>query len=519
MIHRHRLYLVQALILLFLTVPLLGSALAVELNGTVTQVTKTEVMIKLGGTLLPQINDIVRIQENIPGLGLIPVQGEWRVTAVTLRRVKAVANGDSSTPQAGQAVVIESSNPIPASSLSQDSEALYQQGTNYLNGKNGQPKNTAKGLELLHSSAALGNMSAQAQLGYIYSTGKGVAVDPEKSFKWSRKAAKQGHKISQYNVALDFSKGNGVGEDKTEAAKWFRKAADQNYLNAQYRLGRAYYDGDGVRQDYSQAAAWYTKAAQSGHINSQKSLGSLYENGEGIPRDFSQAYYWYKKAADQNDAWSQQNLGFLFDDDDNPEKNAEKSFFWFKKAAEQDLRISQKVVGRYYEYGHGTPKDIHKAMYWYQKSSDQGYKGATEALERLNGTPSPASASASASDNSTGGTTAAHAGQVPAGARQIVSQIQSASSGTQQRGAKLLYRSPYKTDPAVLEVVHQELLKGYNINVRDRHHIDAMGWLCATLGTAGSGSHRYKATLEKISQTAQNRKLRKTAYKFAVRFR
>lgn len=491
-----------------------SSGLAIELNGSVTNVTGDAVTIALEGDLLPQIGDPVAINETIPGLGPLPLEGEWKVISVAPKTIIAEPVGEASQPQAGQVVIVQSSQPTAAASLQGDAKENYQRGLNYLNGKEGLKKDAAKGFPLIHSSASQGYVPAQAQLGYLYGKGIGVTEDKSKSFMWSRKAAMQGHIISQYNIAIDYSKGSGVAEDRTEATKWFRKSADQGYLNSQIKMGRAYYKGYGVVQDYSEAASWYTKAAQRGDSFSQWRLALMYEQGEGVPQSYSTAYDWYKKAAEQNDILSQKSLGFFYWKGTGTAEDKTKSFYWYRKAARQGDKGAQRFTAMCYKTGSGIPKDVDKAIYWYRKAAAQGDENAREQLVKLNVTPEklPQTHASSGGGNNTG-----RAEQIPAGATQIIAQIKSSDSASQQRGAKLLFKSSFKTDPAVLVVVADELLKGCTLNPRDKRHVDAMAWLCKVLGTSGDKS--YQATLKKVSTTTKSRKIKKFARKYAASLR
>ena len=481
-----------------------SSVFAIELNGKVTKVTQTTVTIKLEKNLLPQIGDSVAISEYIPGLGSLPLEGEWKVISVSPKMIMAEPVGEASQPQAGQVVIIQSSQPSTATTAKE----IYQHGWNYLNGKQGLEKDATKAFPLIQSAASQGYVVAQAKLGYMYSIGLGVAVDKSKSFIWSRKAAIQGNIDSQYNVALDYFYGNGVTEDKTEATNWFRKAANQGHLMAQTNMGLAYYKGYGVVQDYAQAAAWYTKTAQRGDTYSQWRLGLMSERGEGVPQSFSTACNWYKKAATKNHILSQKTLGFFYWDGKGVPQDKAKAFYWFRKAARLGDKGSQGLAGMCYKTGIGTTKDIDKAIYWYRKAADQGDKEAQKQLVKLNAT---------AKGHHTGGNKIGGGGLIPAGAAQMIAQIKSSDGASQQRGAKLLFKSSFKNDPAVLAVVQDELLKGCTMNLRDKRHVDAMAWLCKILGTSGVKS--YQATLKKVSDTTKSRKIKKFARKNAAKLR
>ncbi len=509
MICRFSLHSIIVLVAIFAL--MVSSGWAVELNGSVLSVTGSTVTIKLEGDLLPQIGDPVAINEFIPGLGPLPLEGEWKVSAVTSKTITANPVGEASQPQAGQVVIIQSAQPLSDAPSLPDAKEMYQQGLNYLNGSQGLEKDTAKALSLIRNAASQEYAPAQGQLGYLYSHGIGVAADKTESFMWSRKAAMQGDKISQYNVAADFFQGRGIAEDKTEATKWFRKAADQGHLKAQASMARAYYNGYGVPQDYAEAAVWYTKAAQRGDIYSQRRLGLMYAQGEGVSQSSSIAYDWYKKAATQDDMLSQKQLGFVYWGGKGVPEDKAKAFYWFRKAARQGDLGAQSLTAMCYKRGTGTAKDLDKAVYWYRKAAAQGDEDAKEELVMLNATPGGVS---QGHVSSAGGS---RSNRVPAGAAQMIAQIQSTDGASQQQGAKLLFRSSFKADPAVLAVVQDELLKGCTLNPRDKRHVDAMAWLCKVLGTSGDKS--YQQTLQKVSETTKSRKIKKFARKYAASLR
>lgn len=93
---------------------------------------------------------------------------------------------------------------------------------------------------------------------------------------------------------------------------------------------------------------------------------------------------------------------------------------------------------------------------------------------------------------------------------KYINMLRSNDSTQKVRAAKEIFKS-YSHDPQLLCVVNEELLRGYKINIRDRHHVDAMAWLCKILGA--SGQTKYKATLKRVAQESPSRKLKKYANK------
>ena len=94
--------------------------------------------------------------------------------------------------------------------------------------------------------------------------------------------------------------------------------------------------------------------------------------------------------------------------------------------------------------------------------------------------------------------------------QKYIRMLQSSSAKDQRYAAKKICKS-YLHNRTLLDVVNQQLLRGYQKNISDRHHNDAMSWFCNVLGR--SKQSRYSGTLEKVANSDANRKLKKYANK------
>lgn len=68
--------------------------------------------------------------------------------------------------------------------------------------------------------AERGDPDAQAYLGFMYETGRGVPQNYTEAAMWYRRAAEQGDSLAQYSLGLLYDKGQGVPRDIVEASKW-----------------------------------------------------------------------------------------------------------------------------------------------------------------------------------------------------------------------------------------------------------------------------------------------------------
>ncbi|MEZ5543079.1 MAG: tetratricopeptide repeat protein [Pseudomonadota bacterium] len=172
-----------------------------------------------------------------------------------------------------------------------DSEAQYDVGTMYLNGRGVQASRATAvdwftkaadqnnpqaitRLKLMHENEARyqktladaerGERDSQYELGNMYTKGIGIDVDYPKAIAAYEQAAAQGHEKAAYKLGLLYYEGSGVAANKQTAIEWFRKSATSNYPAAQYYLGRMYAAGEGTARDPEQALVWLGKAVDGG---------------------------------------------------------------------------------------------------------------------------------------------------------------------------------------------------------------------------------------------------------------
>ncbi len=175
--------------------------------------------------------------------------------------------------EAGNRILPEAERLFRKDAAAGVTEAQYELGWAYLNGKRGVTPDPDKAVPLLAPAAEKGHRFAQDCLGYCYLNGKGVPPDPQKAVALFRLAAKQDCLGAQSNLGWCLLTGTGVKQDFTEAIKYLRLAAERGEAVAQYHLGNCYAAGDqGVPKNAAQAIAWWTKAAERGNDDAKKAL-------------------------------------------------------------------------------------------------------------------------------------------------------------------------------------------------------------------------------------------------------
>jgi uncharacterized protein len=72
--------------------------------------------------------------------------------------------------------------------------------------------------------AERGDIAAQARLGWMYSTGRGVPQNFYQAAEWYYRAANQGNGEAQFELAMLYNKGEGVRRDYVLAYMWLNLA-------------------------------------------------------------------------------------------------------------------------------------------------------------------------------------------------------------------------------------------------------------------------------------------------------
>ena len=195
-------------------------------------------------------------------------------------------------------------------------------------------------LQMYAEAAALGHVSAQSSLGYLYLKQRrfDVALD------WLRKAADGADREAYYHLAQMYHHGLHVQRDDQHAYQLYNKAADAGHPYALLEVGHALFTGRGVKKDVDRAFVVYKQSAELGVSEAENSVGVMMEEGVGVLRDVKGAREWYEKAAGRGNGDACFNLGLMFDSGVcGDERDEQKALEWYKKAAAQG---SQHAVKR-----------------------------------------------------------------------------------------------------------------------------------------------------------------------------
>ncbi|HEV7879728.1 tetratricopeptide repeat protein [Bradyrhizobium sp.] len=142
-------------------------------------------------------------------------------------------------------------------------------------------------------AADKGSTSAMVELGVLYSTGSGVAMDEAQARKLFERAAAAGNPRGISNLA---ALSGGASADPVQARSLLAKAGETN-PEAQYQLGLMIADGVGGQQDDVTARALFEKAALQNHPAALERMGAFALEGRGGEKNSAAAKAYYEKAA------------------------------------------------------------------------------------------------------------------------------------------------------------------------------------------------------------------------------
>ncbi|MCP3869485.1 MAG: trypsin-like serine protease [Gammaproteobacteria bacterium] len=170
----------------------------------------------------------------------------------------------------------------------------------------------ATGVGEITRLAGLGDRRAQYVLAMACFTGVGVEKNRNKAISWLQKSVRQNYPPAQAFLGGLYYSGRGIlRKDYAMAFKLYRKAAEQGVGEAQYMVGLLYTMGKGVSKSYEKAAKWHKRGANQGIVRSQVALGVLYSRGKGVPRNYVESYKWYTLAMGEGDEIAAKNRSTL----------------------------------------------------------------------------------------------------------------------------------------------------------------------------------------------------------------
>ena len=253
----------------------------------------------------------------------------------------------------------------------------------------------------------------EAELGWMYQVGQGVAADSSKAIEYYRKSAERGSILGLYRLAVCSLTGIGTDQDDSTAIELFTRVELSNknifdpdnniyILNSTlYYLGNLYYyghspkviPGEGVvfQQDQEKGVSCLIRSESPGGL--YDAAIAIHDNDLKIPLDKNGNYYkrtHYFNAVDllrkaiagnKSDKLSNNNMAKAYYllviytmEGPSYSYNTTNLFTYLTKSAELGYGPAQKMLGDWYTKGIGTSINLLKAREWYAKAKANGEK-------------------------------------------------------------------------------------------------------------------------------------------------
>lgn len=191
-------------------------------------------------------------------------------------------------------------------------------------------------LEIIERAAHNGNHQAEAILGELYHTGKGVEQNFDKAFEFLHRSAEGGHTDAQYYLGRLYAQERHSASEYAEAIKWLRAASNRNHPDAQYYIGYLLLTEETSEHNEVEAAHYFRMSAKQNHAEAQFQLGMLHSRSVSVGFDYIKSMEYFFDAAIQGHKEAQYRLGIQLVDGPYADRNYPEGMQWLHKAAEQD---------------------------------------------------------------------------------------------------------------------------------------------------------------------------------------
>ncbi|CAG0914028.1 unnamed protein product [Notodromas monacha] len=262
----------------------------------------------------------------------------------------------------------------------------------------GVPVNPAKSLTYYTFGALGGNPFAQMAVGYRHWSGVGTQVSCESALMYYRKVAANvaddvsltGGPVIQRIRLLDESENPGSASSllDEDLLQYYQLLAEKGDIQAQVGLGQLYYQGGrGVEPDPYKAIEYFLAAADAGNANALAFLGKMYlEGNEAVQQNNETAMKYFTKAAQMGNPVGQGGLGLMYLYGKGVDKDYSRALRYFIQAAEQGWVDGQLQLGKMYYHGLGVRRDYKMAIKYFNLASQSGHLLAIYYLAQMHAT-------------------------------------------------------------------------------------------------------------------------------------
>ncbi|WP_288142388.1 caspase family protein [Mesorhizobium sp.] len=185
----------------------------------------------------------------------------------------------------------------------------------------------------IQQAADRGHVRAVFELGYLYATGTGVAVDRKQANTFYAAAADKGDPYGMTSWGRALFHGSGVERDTAKGLDLLLKAAAMGHTYAMNDLGAIFTEGrNGVTADQARAVAFLEAGVERQDMYSMNLLGRNYLSGAGVEKDPKTALALFQKATELGQPYAPSNLARMYRDGVGVERNPAEAQRLFEMA-------------------------------------------------------------------------------------------------------------------------------------------------------------------------------------------
>ncbi|MEO0438970.1 MAG: hypothetical protein AAF098_18950 [Pseudomonadota bacterium] len=224
----------------------------------------------------------------------------------------------------------------------------------------GVAKNQERAVELYRSAANEGYAAAQYNLASLSWVGEGMPKNEEMAFNLHLSAANQGHLSAMSWVGRAYRFGWGVEASSADAVEWLRRASSSGSGVAAYHLGRMYADSSLEYYDLVAATKYYALAHELGEVLGTERFAHALYYAKGVPEDKDEAVELWRRAADAGSSNAAANLwsAFFYSERSDERIREDEAIRYLKKAAEEKNSYALKKLSYVLRVGAGVPVDL-----------------------------------------------------------------------------------------------------------------------------------------------------------------
>ncbi|MFK0689376.1 caspase family protein [Mesorhizobium sp. IMUNJ 23033] len=202
-------------------------------------------------------------------------------------------------------------------------------------------------------------------------------------------AAKKGHVRAVFELGYMYATGTGTAIDRTQANALYKAAADKGDPYGMMAWGRALFNGYDVKPDTAKGLDLLLKAAAMGHTYAMNELASIFTDGRnGVPADAARAVAFLEAGVQRQDMYSMNLLGRNYLSGQGVEKDPKQAQALFQKAMDLGQPYAPASLARMYRDGAGVDQDLAEAQRLFELATARGDHSAAwdrAALEMQKG--------------------------------------------------------------------------------------------------------------------------------------